>query len=139
MNPLSVIQAQDILYYQVLDSTTDVHHALDVLSFFCFANVAFPLGKGIRLLSEILCLSKGELQRVLDELDTILDVPEIQESDERPDDIKLPLRVVSKELKEFLTDPERSREFYIDRGIAYGQLAQTFLVHLPTVFSEAQG
>lgn len=129
----------DILFYRILDSTTHVHRLLDVLSFFCFSNVAFPLGKGITLLSEILCLDTRDLQCILDELDSILDIPDMQQSDEHPEDIKLPLRVVRKEVKEFLVDPKRSRKFYLDRRLAYGQLTQTFLVHLPTVFSKAQG
>ena len=129
----------DILYHHILDSTTDVHHVLGVLSFFCFSNVAFPLGKGIPLLSEILCYDTKDLQRILHELDSILDIPEMQPSDEHPDDIKLPLRVVHREVKEFLMDLKRSRKFYLDRGFAYGRLTQTFLVHLPTVFSKTQG
>jgi hypothetical protein len=129
----------DILFYHTLDSTTHVHRVLDALSFFHFSNVAFPLGRGIPLLSEILCLDTRDMQRILDELDPILDIPQMQQSDEHPEDIKLPLRVVPKEVKEFLADPKRSKKFHLDRRLAYGQLTQTFLVHLPTVFSKTQG
>ena len=136
---ISSADSLDILYYHILDSTTDVRHVLDVLSFFCFSNVAFPLGKGIPLLSEILCHDTRGLQRILSKLNFMLDVPRMQQSDEHPDDMKLPLRIVRKEVKEFLIDPKRSGKFYLDRGLAYGQLTQTFLVHLPTVFSKTQG
>ena len=57
------------------------------------SNVALPLGKVIPLLSEILCYDTRDIQRILDELDSILDIPETQPSAEHPDYINLPLRM----------------------------------------------
>ena len=91
------------------------------------------------MLGEILGYNSNDLQGTLNELDSVTYVPDIDYSDEHPDDIKRPVRVIPEALKEFITDRNRSKEFYIDPQNAYAQLAQTFLLHLPSVFSDTKG
>ncbi|KAF9542944.1 hypothetical protein CPC08DRAFT_716841 [Agrocybe pediades] len=128
----------DNFYYNILSSVTNLNCTMDLLNFLCFSNAAFPLGKGIKMLAEILGYSTDKLQVSLNELDSVTSLPDLNYSDEHPDDIKRPLRVVPQALREFITDETRSKEFYIDPQTAYSQLAQTFLLHLPSVFSDIQ-
>ena len=135
----SPLSKHDSFYYRILSSVTDVDRCMDLLNFLCFSNAAFPLGKGVQMLGEILGHNPSDLQATLNELDSITYVSDITYSDEHPDDIKRPVRVLPEELKAFITDETRSKEFFIDPQNAYAQLAQTFLLHLPSVFSDIKG
>lgn len=129
----------DQFYHIVLSSVTDLERCLDILSFFCFSNIALSLDRAVQSISDLLCHNPIDLQISLDELDAVINLPNINLSDEHPDDIKRPFRTVPEKFKKFLTDRERARQFYINPQEAYVHLTQRYLLHLPSVFPRTQG
>ncbi|KAF8811009.1 hypothetical protein BYT27DRAFT_6470260 [Phlegmacium glaucopus] len=113
----------DVLYCQIFSMVEDLPRALEVLSFLFLIERLQHEDSSARLIETILSYAPGDLQLILIDLHSVLDVPEME--DDRGD-----LRALHASLEDFLMDPARSRNLFIDRGKAHAQIARHFLRYI---------
>ncbi|KAF8810999.1 hypothetical protein BYT27DRAFT_7231790 [Phlegmacium glaucopus] len=111
----------DALYYQIFSMVEDLPRILEVLSSLFLID---DLGdSSARLIETILSYAPGDLQLILIDLHSVLDVPDME--DDYGD-----LRALHASLEDFLMDPARSGNLFIDRGKAHAQIARHFLRYI---------
>jgi hypothetical protein len=82
----------------------------------------------VRRVETILSYAHGDLQLYLIDLHSVLHVPAIKAEDDEYDHDEL--RFLHASLRDFLFDPSRSKDFYIDQGEAHARIAQHFLRYI---------
>ena len=110
----------DALYHHIFSSVEDLPRALELLSF-CFlidTRITFP--RTADNLEWFLWYESGDLQLILMDLRSVLDVPDIGNKNHE-------LRVLHATLGDFLMNPARSGKFYLDKGKAHAQLTRVVL------------
>ncbi|KDR78117.1 hypothetical protein GALMADRAFT_1302261 [Galerina marginata CBS 339.88] len=113
----------DVLYCHIFSMVEDLPKALEVLSCFFLMKGLGPSSEVAHQIQMILSFSPGELQLVLVDLHSVLNVPAIGGSG----DI---LRVLHASLQDFLMDPARSGTLFIDQGKAHAQITRRFLQYI---------
>ncbi|KAF8806016.1 hypothetical protein BYT27DRAFT_6637960 [Phlegmacium glaucopus] len=116
----------DTLYLHIFSTVEDLAQAHNILSCLFFFPSQYLIVEDIE---KLLFYEHGELHLILSDLYSVVDVPDITDSD-------IPLRVFHASLQDFLMDPNRSGAFYLDEGITRAQLTQYFMRHIrnfPTV------
>jgi hypothetical protein len=128
----------DALYCQIFSTVEDLPGVMDILSCLFLINRFdgwhHPIASGIE---KILSYTPGHLQLVLIDLHSILHVPDTlygnddyesnnNHASPKPND----LRVLHASLQDFLMDPARSGDFYMDKGKAHASISQHFLRYI---------
>jgi len=121
--------ALDALYLHIFSMVEDLPRVLEIMSCLYFLGPGFyPIVDNIE---NMLFYGRGDVHLILSDLHSILDVPDIT-SDRS-------LHVFHASLQDFLMDPNRSGDFFLDESIARARLAQCFMRHIrnfPTSGSE---
>ena len=122
----------DALYHHIFSLVEDLPKVFDVLGCLFFLN-PYPRRKSAYLLENILSYNSGELQLILIDLYSVIEVPDVGAQSEE-------LRIFHASLQDFLMDPTRSRDLYMDKGKAHARIAQHFLRcinnYLPDTFND---
>ncbi|KDR77622.1 hypothetical protein GALMADRAFT_155464 [Galerina marginata CBS 339.88] len=119
----------DALYRHIFGQVEQQHlrRVLDILSclfLLPYPNRIAPLCS--KVLEDILSYQRGDVHLALSDLHSVLDVPDIVDTDR-------PLRVLHASLQDFFMDPLRSRSLYIDKARAHARLAQHLLQYIDTL------
>ena len=120
----------DALYNHIFSLVLKDHlpRALEILSFFMLVDLDMDY-LTVRQVETFLSYAHGDLQLNLIDLHSVLHVPAIKAGDNDEDnDDELHFHHAS--LRDFLLDPSRSNDFYIDQGKAYARIAQHFLRYI---------
>ncbi|KIM37132.1 hypothetical protein M413DRAFT_448655 [Hebeloma cylindrosporum] len=122
----------DALYCRIFSLVLkdDCPRALEILS---VAFLVDTYGEHLtaRRIETMLSYRRGELQLILTDLHSVLHVPVLKdEDDEDQFDEDNKLRVLHASLQDFLMNPSRSKEFYIDEEKAHARIAQHFLRYI---------
>ncbi|KDR68565.1 hypothetical protein GALMADRAFT_78512, partial [Galerina marginata CBS 339.88] len=121
----------DALYSHIFSLVEDIPKVLEALS--CLFLV-YKSGENFAYtLRRLLGYSLGELQLVLIDLHSVLNVPGIGDDEDDEDDEDFSsgrLYTLHASLQDFLMDPARSGKFYIDKGAAHANLARHYLRYL---------
>jgi len=123
----------DALYSHIFSLVLKDHRprALEILGFAMLVDIGYSHVNRltVRQIETILSYTHGDLQLYLIDLHSVLHVPAIkaEDDDEDKDD---QLRFHHASLRDFLLDPFRSKDFYIDQGTAYAHIAQLFLRYI---------
>ena len=125
----------DALYSQIFSLVLKDHlsRALEILGFALLVDLAGCDANYLtgRMIETILSYPHGDLQLNLMDLHSVLHVPVIKaEDDEDEDNEENKLRFFHASLQDFLFDPSRSKDFYIDRSKAHTRIAQHFLRYI---------
>ena len=122
----------DALYSHIFSLVLKDHlpRALEILGFAMLidldnTNVRYL---SVRQIETILSYAHGDLQLNLIDLHSVLHVPAITTEDDEDDGGEL--RFFHASLGDFLFDPSRSKDFYIDKGEAHARIAQHFLRYI---------
>ncbi|KAF8811237.1 hypothetical protein BYT27DRAFT_7090211 [Phlegmacium glaucopus] len=110
----------DALYCHIFSMVEDIPKALEILSFLFLIKYLRDEDSSARLIETILSYAPGDLQLILIDLHSVLDVPDME------DDYGAP-RALHASLEDFFMDPARSGDLFIDRGKAHAQIARHFL------------
>ncbi|KAF8811004.1 hypothetical protein BYT27DRAFT_7090431 [Phlegmacium glaucopus] len=113
----------DALYCQIFSMVEDLPRALEALSFLFLIRDLQAERSSARLIETILSYAPGDLQLILIDLHSVLDVPDME-------DDRGHLRSLHASLEDFLMDPARSGNLCIDRGKAYAQITRHFLRYI---------
>jgi len=89
----------------------------------------------LRQIEVFLSYAHGDLQLNLIDLHSVLHVPAIkaedeEDGDDNEDEDDDELRFHHASLRDFLLDPSRSKDFYIDRSSAHARIAQHFMRYI---------
>ena len=108
----------DALYLHIFNTVEDedLPRALEIMSLYFF----FDPGLHIKDIEDLLFYNRGDIQLILCDLHSVLDVPDVTEDE--------PLGVFHASLQDFLTDPNRS--LFLDEGLARARLTQYFMRHI---------
>ncbi|KAF8813224.1 hypothetical protein BYT27DRAFT_6380322 [Phlegmacium glaucopus] len=107
----------------------DLPRALEVLSFLFLIERLQHEDSSARLIETILSYAPGDLQLILIDLHSVLDVPDME--NDYGD-----LRALHASLEDFLMDRARSGNLFIDQGKAHAQIARHFLRHIRNYYSQ---
>ena len=131
----------DALYSHIFSSVSKDHlpRALEILGFFLEVDTPHTdmYDLTVRQIETILSYAHGDLQLNLIDLHSVLHVPAIKAEDgednenddgDEGDDNKL--RFFHASLRDFLLDPSRSKDLYIDRREARARIVQHFLRYI---------
>ncbi|KAF8811000.1 hypothetical protein BYT27DRAFT_7090460 [Phlegmacium glaucopus] len=113
----------DVLYCQIFSMVEDLPRALEILSLLYLIDDIRAFGSSACMIETILCCAPGDLQLILIDLHSVLDVPDME--DDNGD-----LHALHASLEDFLMDPARSGDLFIDRGKAHAQIARHFLRYI---------
>ncbi|KAF8803208.1 hypothetical protein BYT27DRAFT_7214777 [Phlegmacium glaucopus] len=119
----------DALYYQIFSMVEDLPRALEVLSFLFLIEGLHDEDSSARLIKIILLYAPGDLQLILIDLHSVLHVPDMEDDHGA-------LRTLHASLQDFLMDPARSGNLFIDQGKAHAEIAQHFLQYIRNYYSQ---
>jgi hypothetical protein len=116
----------DTLYHFILSSVADTEKLQDLLTYL----VLRPLSERDQLLTQtaatiekFLFYRPGEMDMILTDLHSIIDVPP-------PQDVFFELRFFHASLPDFLLDRSRSKDLFLDRGAGYTKLTELTMKHM---------
>ncbi|KDR71962.1 hypothetical protein GALMADRAFT_74368 [Galerina marginata CBS 339.88] len=110
----------DSLYRQIFSMVEDFPRALEVLSLhFLSHSYEFNMAE----IETFLSYPCGDLQLILIDLHSVIDVPADGDNESRP-------HVLHASLEDFLMDSTRSRDFYLDKSQAHERIARHCLQHI---------
>jgi len=129
----------DALYSQIFSLVLKDHlpRALEIIGFALLVNkhpyTDYRLT--VRQIETLLSYTHGDLQLNLIDLHSVLHVPAIKadqddDDNEDQDNEEYRLRFFHASLQDFLFDPSRSKDFYIDQSKAHARIAQHFLRYI---------
>ena len=107
----------DALYTHIFQSVNNISKVMTTFSFLIFC--PFPVYRTLAFVEGFLGFRRGELPTVLVDLHSLLSVPEHSPSGE--------IDILHASLFDFLRDKARSRNFYVDAGVAHSQLVECCL------------
>jgi hypothetical protein len=116
----------DSLYHLMLSSIADIEKVKDVLMILIlrpFQGNLFNFRNRATLIEAFLFYRPGEIDTILADLHSIIDVP-------HPRDEFRELEFFHSSLPDFLLDRSRSKDFFLDQGAAYAKLTQLAVRHM---------
>ncbi|KIM44126.1 hypothetical protein M413DRAFT_375318 [Hebeloma cylindrosporum] len=113
----------DSLYRLILSSVADVERLRDLLMFLVLKPFQGRWVQTATLIEEFLFYRAGEMEMILSDLHSIIDVP-------RPGGWGRELRFFHASLPDFLLDRSRSLDFFLNRGDAYAKLTELAVKHI---------
>jgi hypothetical protein len=119
----------DALYLHIFNMVEDLPRVLEIMS--CL--FLLPPYLNMEDIEDLLFYNRGDIQLILCDLHSVLNVPEITEGGS--------LGVFHASLRDFLMDPNRSGTLFLNEGLARAQLTQCFMRHIrnfPTSGSEGE-
>ncbi|KAF8801513.1 hypothetical protein BYT27DRAFT_7309549 [Phlegmacium glaucopus] len=119
----------DALYCQIFSMVEDLPSALEVLSVLFLVDGIRGYASSARVIETILSYASGDLQLILIDLHSVLNVPGME--DNHGD-----LRSHHASLQDFLMDPARSGNLFIDQGKAHAQIARHLLRCIRDYYSQ---
>jgi hypothetical protein len=122
----------DALYTQIFSLVLTDHlpRALEILGFALLATNSNSGRITVHQIETILSYAHGDLQLNLMDLHSVLHVPAITAEDQDDDHEENELRFFHASLQDFLFNPSRSKDFYIDQSEAHARIAQHFLQYI---------
>jgi hypothetical protein len=113
----------DGLYHLILSSVADIEKVTNVLAFLIIQPFQNEWAKGADTCERFLFYRPGEIHTILSDIHSIIFVP----TPERPYE---PLKFFHASLSDFLLDPSRSTDLFLDQGVAYAKFTSLAVKHI---------
>jgi hypothetical protein len=113
----------DSLYHLILSSVADIEKVMDVLAFLILQPFQSEWAKTTTMCERFLFYRPGEIHMILSDIHSIIFVPAPEYSYQH-------LQFFHASLSDFLLDRSRSKDLFLDQGVAYAKFTSLAVKHI---------
>ena len=113
----------DGLYHLILSSVTDIEKVMDILAYLILQPFRDKWGKRATICEGFLFYRPGEIYMILSDIHSIIFVPAAEHPNGR-------LEFFHASLSDFLLDRSRSKDLFLDQGVAYAKFTALAVKHI---------